>query len=214
MSKNINLEAVSRPESLILLLKDMATEIAALRTLANELRTDHATFKSVVDSLAAAVQGDYLVTCPNLAIGSTVQNVANVAFSYIINGVLYYKAAVAAGTAPGNDVVPQGTFGAAAFDIDAAGTITVVEAADNATGYASAALAKAALAAVASDKVRLGGVTASKSDGAFTFGTTALNAANTTVAYFNGTGLFAAVSGAAPASLTAAAVTELVEPPK
>ena len=62
---------------------------------------------------------------------------------------------------------------------------------------ASAALSIAGIPAVAADKVRMGTVTAIKTDGAFTFGTTALNAANSTVAYTDATpgmsGLGAAV---------------------
>jgi hypothetical protein len=127
--------------------------------------------------------GTAILSGAALAIGSTVQNVANGAFNYQIAGVNYSKAAVAAGTAPGNDVVPAGLYGAVAFDINSAGTITAVEAPANATGYASAVAAAAALPAVGASLVRMGYVTATKSDGAFTFGTTALNAANTTVAY-------------------------------
>ena len=126
---------------------------------------------------------DGILDDPNLAIGSTPANVATGAFDYSIAGVTYSKGAVAAGTAPGNDVVPLGLYGAVALDIASAGTITAVEAPANATGYASASLAAAALPTVAAGFVRIGYVTASKSDGAFTFGTTALNAANTTVAY-------------------------------
>lgn len=126
---------------------------------------------------------DHPTTSATLAIGSTTTNVASAAFSYSINGTVYSKGAVVAGTAPGNDVVPTGLYGAVALDINAAGTITAVEAPANATGYATATLAVAALPDVAYDHVRMGYVTASKSDGAFTFGTTALNAANTTVAY-------------------------------
>ena len=213
MAQKINFESV-KDESLVKVLKSMDTEIDALRTLANELRTDHATFKSVTDSTVAALTGDYVLTSPDLAIGSTATAVSNAAFNYLINGTLYYKAAVAAGTAPGNDVVPQGKFGAVAFDIGTDGTIDAVEATANATGYASAALAAAALPAVAADHARMGYVTATKSDGAFTFGSTELGAANTTVAYTSSTGVFAAISGAAPATLTAAAVTEQTETPK
>lgn len=137
----------------------------------------------VSDGTAIRRTSDGLLGDPALGIGSTAQNVANAAFDYSINGTTYAKGAVAAGTAPGNDVVPTGLYGAVAFDIDAAGTITAVEAPANATGYASAAAAALALPAVAYNKVRMGYVTASKSDGAFTFGTTALDAANTTVAY-------------------------------
>lgn len=130
---------------------------------------------------------DHVTTSATLAIGSTTTNVASAAFSYSINGTVYSKGAVAAGTAPGNDIVPLGKYGAVALDINAAGTITAVEAPANATGYDTASAAVAALPDVAYDHVRMGYVTATKSDGAFTFGTTALNAANTTVAYTSST---------------------------
>lgn len=129
---------------------------------------------------------DGLLDDPVLAIGSTPANVATGAFDYSIAGTTYSKGSVAAGTAPGNDVVPLGLYGAVALDINAAGTITAIEAPANATGYATAVVAAAALPSVANDHVRIGYVTASKSDGAFTFGTTALDAANTTVAYTDG----------------------------
>ena len=152
------------------------TTTQATTDLANELR--------------AALLGSFPVSRPALAIGSTPANVANVAFDFTVAGVRYTKAAVAAGTAPGNDVVPQSTFGAVAFDIGVNGTIDVIEASANATGYASAALAIAGIADAADGHARIGTVTATKSDGAFTFGTTSLAAANTTVAYTDGaTGL-------------------------
>lgn len=119
----------------------------------------------------------------NLAIGSTTTAVATGAFTYSINGTTYSKGAVAAGTAPGNDVVPINKFGAVAFDIGADGTLDAIEATANATGYDTAADAVLGLPDVADAHIRIGYVTAKKSDGAFTFGTTALNAANTTVAY-------------------------------
>jgi hypothetical protein len=61
--------------------------------------------------------------------------------------------------------------------------ILVIEATNNATGYDTSALAIADLPAVASNHFRAGCFLVSKSDGDFTFGTTALNAENTTVAY-------------------------------
>lgn len=150
-------------------LANETTEVQDNTTLTNDIR--------------AKLKGSYNVTLPGLAIGSTNTNVANVEFHFTIAGVQYIKAAVAAGTAPGNDIIPQAKYGAVALDIGANGTIDVIEAADNATGYDSAALAIAGIAAAASDHARMGTVTATKSDGAFTFGTTALDAANTTVVY-------------------------------
>ena len=151
---------------------------------------------TLVNDIRSSLKGDYNVSAPGLAIGSTKSAVANAAFDYQIAGVRYSKAAVAAGTAPGNDVIPEDTFGAVAFDIDAAGTITVVEAADNATGYATAALAIAGVADVATGKARMGYVTASGSEADFTFGTTLLDAADTTVAYTDGDTAFEAIGSA------------------
>lgn len=129
---------------------------------------------------------DFVINSPTLAIGSTTTNVSNVATGVVINGVYYLVAAVAAGTAPGNDVIVATKYGAVAFDVGANGTIDAVEATGQAAAqFASAALAVAALPAPASDHVRLGHITVTKSDGAFTLGAggTALNAGNTTVAY-------------------------------
>jgi hypothetical protein len=190
------------------------TAADGVEILIEELHDDHATFKTVVDDIKILVNdirnrlaGSGLMSLPGLAIGTTATNVANIAFDYIINGAKYTKAAVAAGTAPGSNVIPQGKYGAVALDIGADGVINVINAAANATGYDSAALAIAGLPSVAANYARMGTVTATKSDGAFTFGTTALNALNTTVAYTDGTCVFAliraAVASSSPATITA-----------
>uniref|UniRef100_A0A6M3J2Z9 Tail protein n=1 Tax=viral metagenome TaxID=1070528 RepID=A0A6M3J2Z9_9ZZZZ len=124
-----------------------------------------------------------VVTDAGLAIGTTVTAVSSDALVYIIGDKIYTKSAVDAGTAPGDDVVPTAKYGAVAFDIDASGTINAVEAYGNSAGYTTAINAVLGLPHVSDGRVRLGYVTATKSDGAFTFGTTALNAANSTVAY-------------------------------
>ncbi|MEE9311619.1 MAG: hypothetical protein V3V10_04325 [Planctomycetota bacterium] len=141
---------------------------------------------ALANDIRAKLKGNYPVTKTGLAIGSTATAVATGALDFTVAGVRYSKAAVVAGTAPGNDVVPQSTFGAVALDIGVNGTIDAIEAAANATGYASAALAIAGIPVSASGHARLGTVTATKSDGAFTFGTTDLDAANTTVVYTDG----------------------------
>jgi hypothetical protein len=165
---------------------DLVRYLQNVRDLVNELRT----------GLATALQGNYLLSTPGLAGGSNADDVANIAFQYSIGGVVYNKAAITTGTGPGNDVIPQGTYGACAFDIGTNGTVDAIEAPANATGYASAALAAAALPAPEAGHARMGYVTATKSDGTFTFGTTALNAANSTVAFVEGTSLFDAISAA------------------
>lgn len=143
--------------------------------------------QTLVNDIRAKLKGDYPVSKTGLAIGTTPANVANVAFDFTIGGVRYSKGALAAGTAPGNDIVPLGTYGAVALDIDAAGVITVAEAAANATGYASAALALAGIPAVAAAKARMGTISVIRAAvGAFTFGTTSLADADTTVVYTDG----------------------------
>jgi hypothetical protein len=128
--------------------------------------------------------GEYVLSSPTLAIGSDTSAVASAAFSYIINGSAYSRAVEATGTEPGNDVIVATKYGAVAFDIGANGTIDVIEATNQAAAeFTTAALAVAALPACASDHVRLGHITATKSDGAFTFGTTALNDGSSTVVY-------------------------------
>lgn len=181
---------------------DLYRILSNILDVVNELQADHATFKTAVDGIIAKLQGNYVTGVATLAIGSTPTAVATAAFDYMIGGKKYTKAAVTAGTAPGNDVIPQASYGACAFDIGADGTIDAIEAAANATGYASAVLAVAGLPAAATGHARIGWVTATKSDGAFTFGTTNLNAANTTVAYTDAPTLANAITDAAPATLS------------
>ena len=138
----------------------MSNECTTLGTTQDQINN----IVTLVNSIRQALRGgSYNSSLPALAIGSTATAVSNVAFDYMINGVRYTKAAVAAGTAPGNDVIPEDTFGAVALDIDAAGTITISEASGNAVGYATAALALEGLTAVVGNKARMGTVTASGS---------------------------------------------------
>jgi hypothetical protein len=203
-------------------LRKLVNDITNIIPAVNELIADHATFKTVTDDIRTLVNdvrtkltafvANGMLSSAGLAIGSTVQNVSNLIFMYTVAGVVYTKAAGAVGVAPGNDVVPQNKYGAVALDIGVDGTIDVIEAADNATGYNTAPLAIAGLAAPGAGHVRMGTVTAMKSDGAFTFGTTALNAANTTVAYTSSAGALAAlgaeVATSSPATLTATTIAQ------
>lgn len=155
----------------------------------SSLETDNEQIDAIVtlvNDIRSSLQGDYNVSLPGLVVGTTPANVANVAFDYQVAGIRYSKASVAAGTAPGDDVVPVDTYGAVALDIDADGTITIAEAADNVTGYATAALAIAGIPDVASGKARMGTVSVIRTAGAFTFGTTSLSDGDTTVVYTDG----------------------------
>lgn len=120
------------------------------------------------------------------AIGTTKDYVANGAFSFMIAGAKYGKAAVAAGTGTATTEIPEGKWGLFGFEIGADGTIHGRDAAGNATGYATEALAIAAKPA-ASDAahVLFMYVTVMKSDGAFTGNTTEFDAAGVTAHFYD-----------------------------
>lgn len=144
-----------------------------------------ATTKALVNDIRTRLKGDSPVGRPALAIGDGAkQAVATAACDYQVDGVRYTVAADTTGVALGTTVVAQSTFGAVALDVPiSGGTVVSTEAPANVTGYGSAVLAAAALPAVAAAHCRLGYITVSNSAAAFTLGTTALDAANTTVAY-------------------------------
>jgi hypothetical protein len=164
----------------------------------DELRTVVSDVVTLTNAIKASFTAG-LMSAPTLAIGGTTTAVSSVLFYYMIAGTIYAKAAVTAGTAPGNDVIPQNKYGACAFDIGINGTIDAVEASANATGYDSAVLAIAGIPAVASGHVRMGTVTAMDTDGTFTFGSGILSHAGATVAYTDGS-VGIAVGGTAVAS--------------
>jgi len=164
--------------------------------IAKELNQAIDTIVTLVNDIRAKVKGNYVTKRPVLAIGSTVQNVATAAFDFIIGGVGYSKAAVAAGTALAGSAIPQAKYGAFRLEIGVNGTIDIVAATANATGYASADLALAGLPDIQAAHAAVGTVTVTKSDGAFTPGTTALNAANVTAAYADAQTAFEAIGAA------------------
>ena len=120
-----------------------------------------------------------------LAIGtSSAAAVKNGAFYFSVDGHSYYKAT--AETALSGDTVPQNKYGAWRLECATDGTISIVAAADNATGYATAALAIAALENESSQRACMGYVTAINTAGTFIPGTTELSAAGVTDTYTDG----------------------------
>jgi hypothetical protein len=128
---------------------------------------------------------DY-ITAPGLAIGTTsAAAVKNSAFKYKVGSWIYAKAA--GETALSGDTVPQNKYGAWVLEIDEDGAITVSEASDNATGYATAALALNDLPSPTADTAWMGFVTAISTDsGGFVPGTTELSASAVTDTYTDG----------------------------
>jgi hypothetical protein len=93
---------------------------------------------------------DFETPTVRLSIGTTPTSVATDAFSYIIDGSSYSKAAVPAGTALPAGTIPTNTWGVYRVTVNAGGTIAVTAGAANyTTGYATEALAIAAVPSVA-----------------------------------------------------------------
>jgi hypothetical protein len=155
--------------------------------------------QKITVSILEGLGGNYLLSLPVLAIGSTPENVANIAFDFQIGGVKYSRAAVAAGTALAGDNVPQNTYGAWRLEIGVNGTIDIVAATGNAVGYVSAALAIAGLPAVSDDHAEMGYVTAINSAAVFEPGTTSLALGTVTAAYTDGRTVSQAIGDAAEA---------------
>lgn len=92
--------------------------------------------------------------------GSTDTNVASGQLTLAINGIPVTKAAVTIGTAIGAQIIPTGgLWGSYAMDIVAAGTITITPAALNTSGYATEALAIAAVPFRVAGSARMGSFT-------------------------------------------------------
>lgn len=124
------------------------------------------------------------ITAPTLAVGTDSTKVLCAAFSYKLSDWVYDKAS--AETALSGDTVPQNTYGAWMLSVDDEGTITITEADDNATGYATPGLAVRGIPAVGADEAIMGFVTAINSGGTFVPGTTALDAVTVTATYTDG----------------------------
>lgn len=119
---------------------------------------------------------DYQTASVLLSIGSTDTQVANAAFTYLLSGTNYSKTATAAGTALPAGTIPMNTWGVYRVSVVAGGTITVTAGAANyTTGYASEALAIAALPALPASSWDVGYFTVLTEVGAtFVAGTDAL----------------------------------------
>ena len=133
---------------------------------------------------------------PGCSMGSTKDQVANVMFNFEIAGVPYAKAATAAGTAPTATTIPQNKWGLFGFEIGADGTIDLIDAAGNAAGYASEALALAAIPTASASHVLFMYVTVMCTEAAgFVGATTNFDATGVTANFYNATLKHLATSG-------------------
>lgn len=118
--------------------------------------------------------------------GSTASKIGSREFIYTISATDYTKALNEAGTNPLAQTIPQNTWGLWRFEIGADGVIDVAGAANNTTGYATEALAIAALPVTSASHVSMGYVTVRDTAAAgFVGQTTAFNAATVTANFYN-----------------------------
>lgn len=120
-------------------------------------------------------------TAPGLAIGTTKTKVANNAFKYETGGYGYSKAA--AETILSGDTVPQNKYGCWRLEVNSSGTISIVEATANSTGYNSPTLAIEGLSHESSANACMGYVTVINTSATFVPGTTLLDASGVTATY-------------------------------
>ncbi len=112
--------------------------------------------------------------------------VAHGAFAVRIAGVVKTIAANTSGLTLTGDAIPQNKFGGFGYEVAADGTMDLKAAADNSTGYdtAAAALAAAKAVSVASNHVRVLYFTVKNTAGSFTPGTTELDATGVTTTFY------------------------------
>lgn len=144
-----------------------------------------ALWDSNMDDGCAILQNEYIDSLLDPAkpsIGTTPANIAHAAFRFRVAGVPYLEAALAAGAAPTATTIPQNKWGLFQWEIGADGTLdTGPDAAGNATGYASEALAIAAAPAASSAHCRVMRVTVKRTNVAgFVGATTSFADAETT----------------------------------
>lgn len=223
MAKPISNNTKYNQKDLTALLVQMYNDLTAVTALLNELRTDHATYKTVVDEIKTVVNAQLAAdigttgckTAPALAATVGGVTLASTAFQYTINGIDYYKAAADTAFTGGgaHDVATGSKYASFKISINTAGTITITPSA--ALNYATEALAIAAVPATPAGECSMGYITVKSHAGAIWDATTdALQGGtggtpSTACGYYPAsvfTG-FATVANSSPASVSATAVT-------
>lgn len=188
---------------------DLGGKLAALIALANELRDDHATAKTAMESFQTAMK--YMaLSAAGLTIGSVAPEKVKIAntVTYLIDGVVKTKAsAEVAFTAATHDIAADAQNVKEAvylLSLAADGTPTITK------GTTATGAGNAAIPAVPANQAPIGHVRIAVAAGATPFDATtnALNAAHLTVTYTDLAFVSGAI-GAAPAALSAAAVESL-----
>lgn len=141
------------------------------------------TIKSITDAALKFLIGNRVMASAAVAIGSTASQVATGAFTYMIDGVIYSKGAVAAGTAF-TDETPQPADTTALYllAINAAGDITIIN--GEPTPITGGQPDDLRVPACPLDHCPLGAVKV-ETTAEFVPGTTALSAGTVTDTYYN-----------------------------
>ena len=205
---------------------DLVTLLTNIKTLVNELRTDHATVKTWLDEVDGdldkinnylhymnerdgVIAGDHTFTA-----GGNVTLTGAGTVTYRINGQTYTNKVSTAIALEDNGDVTQNKWGAWRILIDAAGTVTTQDPAGSgsqAFDSAEDALLSLAQRAITANTVEIGYLTLVDSDSAINLGTDDLNAAGVTAAMYVvtgprlGCGLNAALGGSGFAADTGVA---------
>ena len=145
----------------------------------------HGHFSGARTTISGQFKDEQFITDPTLAIGtSDTKKVKHSDFDYEIQSKSYSKSS--SEVALTGSAVPSGLYGAWSLKIATDGTITVAAASGNGTGYATPRIALDALDTSDASSAYMGYVTVTKSDGAFTPDTTALDASNVTDTFTDG----------------------------
>jgi len=142
----------------------------------------------------AALQGDYVEGNTQLSAGTIKTNVLHCTVLNRINGELY--SVTGACSSMTGCVVPQNKY--SAWRVERSATATcVIPAANSCTGYATAALALAALPALTADNTSFGTIVAIATCGCFVPNTTKLDCAKICITFADGTTTANAITGTA-----------------
>lgn len=145
----------------------------------NDARNMRTQFNALRADLIKALSGDYLISAPGLAIGSTKAQVATDAFDFAVNGMPEAKTAVAAGTAftATTHDVTGGSSNSFLLSIATGGTITIT------MGTEAVGTTPGTAATLPTGEVALGTVVIYSAAAGFDATTTELDAADLTVTY-------------------------------
>lgn len=124
------------------------------------LLTAHNALAADLDAALALLHGTNLIVAPVFsALEGDDTVLANTPFTYRFLGVPALKAAVTEGTAFPTGTIPSNKWGSFRISVSSTGTITLTKASGNGTGYATEALALAAVPAVPTGELDLGTIT-------------------------------------------------------